>query len=71
MTPRPWDRKLWGVVGIGSDGWTGFLFDSDTQTPALFATRSEARKFARRKTERACHVFRYQAIRVRKRVEVV
>ncbi len=85
MTPRPWDRKLWGVVLMHRmprerDTMLGSLWDAgvgarytypgEPVRKLLFQTRKECRAWIK---AYRCEYFgkRYRCVRVRERVEVV
>ena len=86
MKPKPWDRKLWGVVFVDlmanpillGSGWlnrtdqgTPHSLDEPSRT-LLFTTRYSARTWAREKNKRHWNDSKpYRVVRVRELVEVI
>ena len=82
MNPKPWDRKLWGIVvsvpNIAPrlvDVWHRYTMDKYLAEPThalLFYYRRQAQLWARTKTvryeERGWY---FRAVRVRERVKVI
>ena len=77
MTPRPWDRKLWGVqcdtkppMLIGSLWSERPAIKDEPTRPLLFCTRDKCREWI---ASQAGGYWAHQlkAVRVRERVEVV